>query len=75
MVSELTVFIPSIDGLETVHHRSIETIGGRDQNDGTEKEVKLSELWELGPGDERKLTSTEDVGCWNSTTSTHFELS
>jgi len=71
----MEVLFPSWDGLETVHHRSIETVGGRDQDDSTEEEVKLPELRKFGPLDERELAPTEDVVSWNSTAGTHCELS
>jgi len=69
------VLLPRLNSLKTVHHRSIETVGGRDQNNGTKKEVEPPKLRLLGPFDERELASSEDIVSWDSTAGTHCELS
>lgn len=65
----MEIILPVDEGLETVHHRTVETIGGRHENDGREEEVELSKTRFLPPSNLWKLASTKDVtlvGRWRS---------
>jgi len=57
----LEVVFPVVEGLETVHHGAVETVGCRDENDSREKKIELSETRFLVPGNLRKLATTKDV--------------
>lgn len=57
----MEVVLPVAQSLETVHHRTVETIGGRDKNDGREEEVELSETRIRIPGNLWEFSTTKDV--------------
>jgi len=47
--------LPDVEGLETVDHRTIVTVGGRGEDDEHQADVSLTKTWVLEPGDTRKL--------------------
>ena len=73
---ELTILVPVVHGLETVHHRTVETVGCRDQNNRHEKPIELSQARLLIPCDFRKRPATKNITrilCRrNCSSSTHF---
>lgn len=58
---KLTVVVPVFDGLETVHHGPIETVGCWYQDDSGEEEVELPQSRLLVPCDLRELPTTDDI--------------
>jgi len=58
----MEVILPDIEGLETVDHRSIVSVGGRGQDDEHQADVSPSETWISEPGDCGKLSVRKAEG-------------
>ena len=59
--SKLTIFIPVVYSLETVHHRTVETVGCRDQNDSHQEPIELPKTRLLVPCDLRKRPASDKI--------------